>query len=77
MIRDLALTAKINFFYPADDHVVLSTDEVTTLAEINAITGIFAKAAGRENKPVDSLCDCNILEESFQRKTQVPESILL
>jgi len=71
MIRDLALTAKINLFYPADGHVVLSTDEVTTIAEINAITGVFAKAAGRENKPVDSLCDCNILEESFQRKTPV------
>jgi glycine dehydrogenase len=68
-IRDLALSVKVNFFYPADGSVVLSTDEVTTLAEINTVTGIFAKAAGRENIPIDSLCNCNIPEDFFLRNT--------
>ena len=46
--------------------LIISTDEVTTLAEINTIIGVFAKAQEEKTKPIDSLCDCKILEEFYQ-----------
>ena len=67
-IKKLALETEINFFYPADGSVILSTDEITTLAEINAIAGIFAKAAGKDPSTIDSLSN-QIVEEKFVRKT--------
>ncbi len=48
--------------------MILSTDEITTLAEINAIVGIFAKAAGKDHSTIDSLSN-QIVEEKFVRKT--------
>jgi glycine dehydrogenase len=68
-IRNIALEAEINFFYPSDNEVILSTDEVTSLNEINAVIGIFAKAAGRVAEKLESLCNCNIIEDRFVRKS--------
>ncbi len=68
-IQKLALEAEINFFYPGDSSVILSVDEITTLAEINTIVGIFAKAAGKAASGIDSLCNCKIVEDKFVRKT--------
>ncbi len=68
-IQKLALEAEINFFYPGDSGVILSVDEITTLAEINTIVGIFAKAAGKAASGIDSLCNCNTVEDKFVRKT--------
>ncbi len=69
-IRKLALEAEMNFFYPDDSTVLISTDEVTTLDEIDTIAGIFAKAAGKEHKKIHSHCNCEILEEKFIRKSE-------
>ncbi|MFZ0280767.1 MAG: aminomethyl-transferring glycine dehydrogenase [Bacteroidales bacterium] len=68
-IQKLALEAEINFFYLGDSSVILSVDEITTLAEINTIVGIFAKAAGKAASGIDSLCNCKIVEDKFVRKT--------
>ncbi len=68
-IRKLSLAEEMNFFYPDGNSVSISTDEVTTIKEINTIIGIFAKAAGKEQVLVDSLCNCNKTEERFLRKS--------
>lgn len=68
-IRELAIKEEVNFFYPDDEFVLLSTDEITTLSEINTILGIFAKAAGREAMEEDSLCNCKVVEDKLIRKT--------
>jgi glycine dehydrogenase len=69
IIRRLALEEEINFYYPAENIVMLSTDEITTLKEINAITGIFAKAAGKTASKTEALCDCRTIEDKFLRKS--------
>ncbi|HSN50735.1 MAG TPA: aminomethyl-transferring glycine dehydrogenase, partial [Bacteroidales bacterium] len=68
-IRNLSHEMEINFFYPDEDSVRISTDEVTTLKEINAIAGIFAKACGKNVEPIESLCDCSFTEEKFIRRS--------
>lgn len=68
-IRRLALQAGMNFYYPEDGSVIISTDELTTLRDIDTIVNIFNKAAGKENDPVTSHCHCEILEENHLRKS--------
>ena len=63
VVQSIALAAGINFYYPSEGKVRLSTDEVTTADEVNAIVAIFAEAAGKKAKAVkisesDSLCEC-------------------
>ncbi len=52
VVQDIALAAGINFYYPSEGLVRLSTDEVTTPDEIEAIVAIFAEAKGRKAKAV-------------------------
>ena len=66
-IRQLALKAGMNFCFPDDKSVVISTDEITTYEEINSIVQIFANAGGEAAKRVTNYCDCNCLEDKFMR----------
>lgn len=68
-IRKLALGAGINFFYPDDTSISISTDETTSLEEIEAIVGIFARAASKDSEPVTSFTDCQCIDDKFIRKT--------
>jgi glycine dehydrogenase len=68
-IKKLALEAKMNFYYPDDNSVIISTDEITTIQEIDTIVNIFIKAAGKEPVKIDSFCHCEILEDKFLRKS--------
>ncbi len=68
-IKKLALEAKMNFYYPDDNSVIISTDEITTIKEIDTIVNIFASAAGKEPVKIDSLCNCKVLDEKFLRKS--------
>ena len=52
VIQDIALAREINFFYPADDCVRMSFDEVTTDAELQEVVDIFAEARGKKAKAV-------------------------
>ncbi len=49
VVQDIALAHGINFFYPAEDRVRLSLDEITTPEEVAEIVEIFAEAAGRKS----------------------------
>jgi glycine dehydrogenase len=68
-IRKYALAAEINFFYPEEKFVSISTDEVTTLIEINKIIEVFAGAIGKKPVIAESLCDCMYIGEKFLRKS--------
>jgi glycine dehydrogenase len=63
------LAAEINFFYSGDNFVTISTDEVITINEINAIIEIFAKAAGKKALLAESVSDCFSVGEKFLRKS--------
>ncbi|HPJ03891.1 MAG TPA: aminomethyl-transferring glycine dehydrogenase [Bacteroidales bacterium] len=69
MIRKIALERGINLWYPCANCALISTDEVTTLKEVNILIGIFAEAAGKKADEVTSLCDCFCIDEKFHRKS--------
>lgn len=69
-IKKLANDAQMNFYYPDDNTVLISTDEITTFEEISVISEIFAKAAGKRGKKVSNYCDCNCLDAKFLRKSE-------
>ena len=48
VVQDVALAHGINFFYPAEDRVRMSFDEVTTDEEVAEVVAIFAEAAGKK-----------------------------
>ena len=52
VIQDIALAREINMYYPTDDTVRMSFDEVTTDEELQAIVEIFAEARGKKAKAV-------------------------
>jgi glycine dehydrogenase len=68
-VKKLALEAEMNFYYPDDNSVIISTDEITTIQEIDTIVNIFLKASGKEMVKIDSYCHCEILDDRFLRKS--------
>jgi len=70
-IKKLALEAEMNFFYPDENSVTISTDEITTFKELNTIIEIFAKAAGKSPVKVSGYCSCNCLDEKFLRTSKI------
>ncbi|HEX2919739.1 MAG TPA: aminomethyl-transferring glycine dehydrogenase [Bacteroidales bacterium] len=68
-IRKLSLEAGMNFYFPDDSTVMISTDEITTFTEISAIGEIFAKASGKRAKKAGEYCDCECLEDKFLRNS--------
>ncbi|MCX6329382.1 MAG: aminomethyl-transferring glycine dehydrogenase, partial [Bacteroidia bacterium] len=69
-IRKLSEATGINFFYPDKTTVSISTDEITSLEEINVIINVFAQAAGKETLVTKSLRNNMLLAEKFTRKSE-------
>jgi glycine dehydrogenase len=69
-IKKLSISVGMNFFYPDESTVSISTDEITSLKEVNAIIEIFAKAARKTFSPVKVLCNEICLPENFKRKSE-------
>ena len=63
VIQDAALAREINFYYPADDCVRMSFDEVTTDAELQMVVDIFAEARGKKAKAVKRVEAAAIAED--------------
>jgi glycine dehydrogenase len=74
VIRKLAIEAEINFYYPDEDTVSISLDEITTFKELNTIIGIFSKATGKSAESVGGYCSCRCIEEKFLRKSEFLKS---
>jgi glycine dehydrogenase len=68
-IRKLALEKGINFFYPDESGISISTDEITSFDDINLIIDVFAKAAGKNAEHIDSFIDFSCIDEKFIRKS--------
>ena len=69
VIQDIALAREINFFYPADDCVRMSFDEVTTDAELQTVVDIFAEARGKKAKAVKRV-EVAAIAEDVKRGTE-------
>ena len=68
-VEQLSCEAMMNFYYPDDNTVSISLDEITTIKEIDAIVGIFARLAGKTHAEISAQCCCGILDEKFLRKS--------
>ncbi len=68
VIQSIALEEGFNFFYPSEDRVRFSFDEVTTVEEIEAVIRIFAMAKGRKGKAV-KYATGNEIPETLRRTT--------
>ena len=75
VIQDIALAKEINFYYPADDCVRLSFDEVTTDAELQSIVDIFAEARGKRAKTVKRVEKASIAEDVARQSDFFTENI--
>ncbi|MFI3285128.1 MAG: aminomethyl-transferring glycine dehydrogenase [Rikenellaceae bacterium] len=60
VVQSLALEREINLFYPSEERVRLSFDEVTTAAEVETIVEIFSLAKGRKPKRVKMLTEVDV-----------------
>ena len=69
MIEKKALSRGYNFWYPCANCVMISTDEVTTLREINDIISIFAEVAGKKAQEVTGFCESDPVDTKFRRTT--------
>jgi len=68
-VKNLALSKEMNLWYPCDNCVSVTTDEVTTLEEINTLVEIFATAIGKKAEPIKELCNCLCIDEKLVRKS--------
>ncbi len=48
VVQDIALEAGINFFYPGENRVRMSFDEVTTEEDVATVIAVFAEASGKK-----------------------------
>jgi glycine dehydrogenase len=69
-IRSLALANEMNFWFDGENEVSISTDEVTTLVEINRITAIFAEALKAKAVKAEELCNCICVADKYKRKSE-------
>jgi len=68
-IKNLSEEAGINFFYPDDETISISTDEITSLSEINSVIEIFARASGKEHVSVNSFTEKSVIDDKYIRKS--------
>ncbi|MBP3481827.1 MAG: aminomethyl-transferring glycine dehydrogenase [Alistipes sp.] len=70
VIQSIALERGINFYYPSDNRVRMSFDEVTTPEEIEQVIGIFAEAKGRKAKSA-KLATETAIPEALRRRSAI------
>lgn len=75
VVQSLALENEINFYYPSEDRVHLSFDEVTTAEEIAAVINIFAAAKGKKAKSVKQAVESTILPSLKRKSAILSESV--
>ena len=68
-LKDFAESKGYNFFYPDHKIVSITTDEITTLKDINEIVNIFAQAGGKKSRQVELFTEPDPLDDKFLRKS--------
>lgn len=75
-IRRVAEENEVNLFYPNDDKVKISMDEVVTIEELNVIIAIFAKVAGCEAVEVSEIAtECAFSADMARQTPYLEETI--
>lgn len=69
MIRRKAIDKEINLNYKKNGTVGISTDELTSVADINNIIEIFAEIVGKPAAKVNKIEDINTIPENLKRKS--------
>ena len=69
MIRRKALDKEINFYYKKNGTIGISTDELTSVADVNNIIEIFAEVAGKPAIKIEEIKDTNVIPENLRRKS--------
>ncbi len=75
VVQSLALEREINFYYPSEERVRLSFDEVTTPEEIEAVVEIFTLAKGRKPKKVKIVTEVEIDEALCRTSEYLTEEV--
>jgi glycine dehydrogenase len=68
-VRKIALEKELNFYYPNDKTVSVSTDETLSLEELNEIIDVFARIVKRKYEPVQKLSSEFQFAGSYKRKS--------
>lgn len=72
-LKDFAESKGYNFFYPDHKIVSITTDEITTLKDINEIVNIFAQAGGKKSRQVELFTESDSLDDKFVRRSSFLE----
>lgn len=75
-IQSIAERNEINLFYPTDERVRLSMDEVVTIDELNTILAIFAEAAAKPAPVVEQVAAVKAFCPSMARTTPFLEDAI-
>ena len=70
-VRIIAESHGINLFYPNDDTVHMSFDEVTSLDEVNTVIAILAEAAGKPAPKLTAIEEKTAFDTKFARQTPI------
>ncbi len=70
VVQSLALEREINFYYPSEECVRVSFDEVTTEQEVELVAEIFSLAKGRKPKKVKMESEAQI-SEALARTSEI------
>jgi glycine dehydrogenase len=68
-IRAIAEQKKINFYYPDENTVCISVNEITRLKDINAIVKVFAKSVNKKTLTIEDKPSQSIIEASSLCRT--------
>jgi glycine dehydrogenase len=69
-LEEVALKKEINFLYAPDNHVGISIDETTSLADIQDIVSVFAEAAGKSAVQITEQLKTITFDKSFARQSK-------
>ncbi len=68
-VRDIAEQNEVNFYYVDENTISISLNETTSIADLNLIVSIFAKANDKQASTIQSLSASNQLPTSLERTT--------
>jgi glycine dehydrogenase len=68
-VKEVALANQVNFYYPDAHTVVLSVNETTSLADLNAIVKIFAEATGKQAVTIESVPEDAAYPQGLKRSS--------
>ncbi|MBP3455418.1 MAG: aminomethyl-transferring glycine dehydrogenase [Alistipes sp.] len=75
VIQSIALSRGINFYYPSDNRVRMSFDELTTDEELQSVAAIFAEAKGRKPRSVKRVEKSNLAASLCRRSEILTEQV--